>query len=297
MTTFSLAAPAKINLMLRVLGRREDGYHELQSLMLPLTVGDQLDFRAVGAGSPRPGEGTSPLCITCDNPDVPVDDDSLLARAYRFAAGRLDYSGGLEIHLKKRIPMGAGLGGGSSDAATVMKAVETLSGRRVPRDAYPDIARDLGADIPFFLAEGAQWIEGIGERLQPCPLSCKFYILLMNPGIHVNTASVYQELPPELTRRGPPDNVPPSFETLEALLPYVTNDLESVVLSQYPAINALKQRMQELGADAALMSGSGSTVFGLFSQKIERDRARKILKQGEPGSWIDVADYSGIVQW
>jgi len=278
MTAFSLLAPAKINLSLKVLGRRDDGYHDLQSLMVALSVGDRLSFKTQQATS---------LQITCDHPEVPVDDDSLLARAFRFAAGRLDYAGGLEIHLEKQIPIGAGLGGGSSDAAAVMQAVARLTGRTLPADAYPEIAHQLGADIPFFLAGGSQWMEGIGERLSPCRVPSDLSVLLVNPGISVSTKSVYEGLPPRLTQSRPPATFPPSLETTEVLLPYVINDLESVVQAQYPVIATLKERLLELGADAALMSGSGSTVFGLYSQKKNCDGAVDALRSVYPQMWIE----------
>jgi 4-diphosphocytidyl-2-C-methyl-D-erythritol kinase len=170
--------------------------------------------------------------------------------------------------------------------------VEQVTGRELVPTLYPELAYEVGADVPFFhrLAseDGCQgaWVEGIGEVVTPCEIGFEIYILLVNPGIHISTKWVYDGL----TSSDTVANVPPSFETLEQLIPYVTNDLESVVLTRYSGIAELKARIKILGADAALMSGSGSTVFGLFSQKEKRDEALEILKEGYPKYWVCAAE-------
>ncbi len=287
MTSFELQAPAKINLCLKVTGRREDGYHELQSLMVPLSVGDALKVCPKESG----------LQIRCNQPDIPTNEDSLLGRAFRFAAEHLDYPGGLEIELSKETPIGAGLGGGSSDAAAVMRVVEQLTGRELPTTAYPELAYKVGADVPFFLhasrRPSAAWMEGIGEVLKPCSVLPELHVILINPGIHISTQKVYQELSQQLTSFEGPATVPPSFETLEQLIPYVTNDLESVVVGSHPIIAELKSQLTQHGAEAALMSGSGSTVFGLFSQNKTRDQALEILRNAYPDYWVCAAALLG----
>ncbi len=299
-----LFAPAKINLCLKVTGRREDGYHNLQSLFVALNLGDALNITARPSG----------LQIHCEQQDIPTDADSLLGRAFAFAAERFAYQEGLEICLKKQLPIGAGMGGGSSDAAAVVHAVEQITGKTLPVTAYADLAYQVGADVPFFHAVGAgcprlqfesrdgrghpaptgsanaAWIQGVGEQVESCKILFSLYIILINPGIHISTPAVYQALGKPLTSFESLDSVPPSFESMASLLPFVTNDLESVVLKQYPPIQQLKTALLERGADAALMSGSGSTVFGLFSQAARRDDALEFLQSQYPDYWVCAAE-------
>ncbi len=281
MANFELRAPAKVNLMLKVTGRRDDGYHDLQSLMLPLSVGDSLKVRASSEPS---------LQISCNDAEIPVGPDSLLGKAFRFAAERLGYAGGLELELEKQLPVGAGLGGGSSDAAAVVRAVERLTDQSLPKEVYPELAYQVGADVPFFMTDGAQWVSGIGELVRPCAIQCPLYLLLVNPGIHISTQAVYADLAKSLTSYRAVATVPPSFETLADLLPFITNDLESVVLTPYPVIAELKTELLNSGADAALMSGSGSTVFGLYSQIEKRDGALQIMRAKYPQFWMTAAE-------
>ncbi len=275
-------APAKINLALKVTGRRADGYHDLESLMVPLSFGDELQWERTEAG----------WSATCDHLDVPVDEASLVGKAFRKASSLLGYTGGLKIALHKKTPMGAGLGGGSSDAASVMRIVEELTGRKISEADYPAIAREIGADVPFFLKDGAQWISGIGDRTVPIMKMPEFYLILINPGVHIATRWVYENLDLEnlnlqrLTSLKTIDRKPTCFSKVIEILPYVTNDLESVVLPHYPVVGLIKERLTTLGADAALMSGSGSTVFGLFCDPKTRDKALTDLKTAHPEWWM-----------
>lgn len=321
MSDFQLLAPAKVNLSLKVTGRRDDGYHNLLSLMVPLTVGDTLRVKVASNAQSDGRRTTAPLGgrkegpsvsrpsslvpsvgslqVNCDNPEIPTDEDSLLAKAFRFAAAHLDFNEALSIELEKRLPIGAGLGGGSSDAAAVIRAVERLTERTLPQSVYPDLAYQVGADVPFFLdvlkcqaaaSSIARWVEGIGEVIRPCEIRGELYVLLINPGIHISTQAVYQDLGRQLTSFQGPANVPTSFESFEQVLPFVTNDLESVVIAQYPMIAEIKTRLSDLGADAALMSGSGSTVFGLFSQNKKRDAALECSSAEYPSFWVTGAE-------
>jgi 4-diphosphocytidyl-2-C-methyl-D-erythritol kinase len=276
---FSLTAPAKVNLGLRITGRRPDGYHDLQSLMVPLSIGDTLDFEVL--------EQVGGWSATCDHPEVPVGEGALVEKAFRLAAKTLGYVGGLKLSLKKVIPMGAGLGGGSSDAAAVMVAVERLTGREVPRDLYPEIAYKVGADVPFFLKGGAKWVLGIGEEVRPIAKMPAYNVLLVHPDVGIATTWVYSQLNIEtLTPAAPAANLPASFESLADLVPYLTNDLESVVLPAYQEVREAKEALKTCGADAALMSGSGSTVYGLFSDPNKMKKAAEALKAQRPHWWV-----------
>jgi 4-diphosphocytidyl-2-C-methyl-D-erythritol kinase len=273
----ALRAPAKINLSLRVTGRRADGYHDLVSLMVPLSFGDELECEKTDYG----------WSATCDHPDVPVDESSLVGKAFRKSAALLGYSGGMKIHLHKKTPMGAGLGGGSSDAASVMRAVEIFTSKKISESDYPSIAREVGADVPFFLRDGAKWVCGIGDVVTPVEALPEFYLILVNPGVHIATRWVYENLNAErLTSPGTVARKPTCFSKVIELLPYVTNDLESVVLPHHPVIGLIKERLGDLGADAALMSGSGSTIFGLFCDPKTRDKALTDLKTAHPEWWM-----------
>ncbi len=270
-------APAKLNLSLQVLGRRPDGYHELASLMVPISVGDRLQIQETESG----------LQIECSRPEIPTDGDSLLARTFDYVAERLGYQRGLRILLNKDLPVGAGLGGGSSDAVALIHAVAELTGRRLSPTCYPEVAHQLGADLPFFLVEGPAWVTGIGEQLEPVADLPSVFFLLVYPDLVIPTGEIYRALEaPLLTTSPPAVSVPPAFQRKADLLKLLTNDLESVALTRYPLLAALKQRLQELGADAALMSGSGSTVFGLFSQEKKRDAALRVLQAEHPAWWI-----------
>ncbi len=271
-----LEAPAKVNLCLRIVGKRSDGYHDLQSLMVPLTIGDRLEVEEAQAWE-----------AVCDRPDVPVGPGSLIEKAFRFAAGRLDYRKGLSLRLSKVTPMGAGLGGGSSDAAAVIRGVERVTGRLLPEADYAQVAFRIGADVPFFLRDGAKWVEGVGERVTPVTQFPALNVLLINPGIHIATKWVYENL--TLTSPNRTASLPRAFLSIADLLPFVTNDLESVVLPHYPEVAEIKRNLGALGADAALMSGSGSTVFGLFADPKKRDQALVEIKSAQPKWWVCAA--------
>lgn len=276
---FALKAPAKINLGLKITGKRPNGYHELQSLMCPLSFGDVLDF--------EPLKEKGAWSASSNVVDIPTGEGSLIEKAFRWASSALNYEGGLKVKLNKVIPTGAGLGGGSSDAAAVMRAVEKITGMSLLDESYPEIALSVGADVPFFLKEGAKWITGIGEIVSQSVRVPALEVLLIHPGIGISTKWVYSELKIEaLTSKNPAVTLPPAFESFGYLKSYLTNDLESVVLPHYPVVREMKESLAALGADAALMSGSGSTVFGLYSDPKMRDEALKILKERNPQWWF-----------
>ena len=207
----------------------------------------------------------------------------------------MGFDGGLSVRIEKEIPLGAGLGGGSTDAAAVMRAVERITGRSIPEGDYPEIAYKLGADVPFFLREGAKWVEGIGEKVTPVSGMPPLHLLLVNPGVSISTKWVYSELKINpLTSPGTTASFPRAFGSVKVLLPYLTNDLESVVLPRFPVVDEIKNLLITLGVDAALMSGSGSTVFGLFSDPIKRDEALEAFRREYPQWWICAA-HSGVV--
>ena len=245
-------APAKVNLFLRITGRRADGYHELQTVFRLLDWGDEIRLR-----QRRDGE----IHRLTDVPGVPADTD-LVVRAARLlqlhAPGRL----GADIEVDKRIPMGGGLGGGSSDAATVLVALNRLWGAGLDEDALAELGRQLGADVPVFVRGRSAWAEGVGEKLTPLDLPQRWYVVL-DPHEHVPTGALFQA--PELTRNAPPATIS-SFASGET----VENAFAPVVRARHPRVAAALDWLGGFGR--AKLSGSGACVF-LETESPERAEA------------------------
>jgi 4-diphosphocytidyl-2-C-methyl-D-erythritol kinase len=262
-----LACPAKVNLSLEVLGRRADGYHDLRSVMVPISLADDLEVRLV----PTPG-----IRVVVDGADLPAGPDNLV---YRAAARLLETvrgqdapggTPGVDIRLVKRIPVGAGLGGGSSDAAGTLLALDRLLDTRLGESRLAAMGLEIGADVPFFVYGRPALATGVGERLSPLPHLPTLWLVLVNPGFQVSTAWVFREFAAARAseaRLTPPDRQStidrflqgPALAGLE-----LRNDLETVTLRAYPVLEALKGELSASGAAATLMSGSGPTVFGIF---------------------------------
>lgn len=267
----TIIAPAKVNLYLKVLGRRPDGYHELESVMQKLTLADELSF------FPR-AEGIS---LACSDPALPGGEENLVWRAARLFLDFTGISGGVRIRLEKRIPVAAGLGGGSSDAAAVLVALDRLFGAGLGEEQLADLGLRLGADVPFFVRPAsAALARGIGERLAPVVGLTAGRLLLVNPGFAVSTRWVYENL--ALTSKGNPyilapesgalnngNSGPESLDFHIAPGPCFVNDLETVTIGRHPVIGEIKQSLLDFGARVALMSGSGPTVFGYFLRQSE----------------------------
>ncbi len=265
--------PAKVNLYLKVLARREDGYHDLVTVMQPLTLADELRL--------TPGEG---LSLDCRHPEVPSGPQNLVWRAaekFGAATGRVPQ---VHIELVKNIPVAAGLGGGSSDAAGTLLALNELTGNPLSAETLHELASELGADVPFFLRPGPAVGRGIGTVLSPLDLPPYWYVLL-NPGLAISTAWVYGNLDLKyLARAGAP--LPAAWDG-EHPEKWVANDLETVTLSRYPELRELLARLSEAGATVQGMSGSGPTLFGLFHEAEAAQAAALKLRQDFSG-WITV---------
>lgn len=257
-------APAKLNLFLHVIGRRPDGYHLLQTLFRFLDYGDTLRF------SPRSDEVVRLLTPL---PDVPPEND-LTVRAARCLQEQTARRVGVDIYLEKKLPLGGGLGGGSSDAATVLLALNHLWQLELPRRQLQEIALTLGADVPAFVFGRNAFAEGVGETLHAIDLPNAWYLVL-EPPLQVPTATIFSA--PELKR----DSVPITAQQWHP--GFGGNDLESVATSRFPAIAAhlacLKARAP------ARMSGSGACVFAEFPQRAQADKALRQLPQDIRG-WI-----------
>jgi 4-diphosphocytidyl-2-C-methyl-D-erythritol kinase len=253
-----IRALAKINLDLRVLGKRADGYHELRTIFQTISLADTIDI----------------VFTRARRTEIALDDalhieDNLMVRAARLALDALRITGRVEMRLVKRIPMGAGLGGGSSDAAAVLLALPALAGRAIALPKLSDIAAQLGSDVPFFLLGGTAAGIGRGTEVFPLADGPRLTGVLAAPGIHVNTARAYRDLSPRLTSELQQNKIVSfqSFTWDRNSLASARNDFEDVVFEQHPKLARLKKQLVRAGADSALMSGSGSAVFGLFRER------------------------------
>ena len=274
----TLKAPAKVNLCLKVVRRREDGYHDIESLFQPLELCDTL----ILGRTQRPG-----VSLDCPGSDLPCDRRNLAYRAAELFLEKTGRDGGLSIILHKSIPLAAGLGGGSSDAAAVLKGADLLHGRRLTDRALEKLGRELGADVPFFIKAAPSWAGGVGDILRPARLP-NFHYVLVNPGFEVATAWVYGALRKPLTLSRGLDTfrartaVYDGWETLAQ--EDLVNDLETVVEKAHPLIGRIRQELISAGARLARMSGSGPTVFGLFEGEEEaREAAERMRKSSLRG--------------
>jgi len=261
-----LRALAKINLDLRVLGLRPDGYHELRTIFQTVSLADILEI------SFTPGRRTSIELL-----DSAQIADNLVTRAARLAIDAMRVAGAVSMRLVKRIPMGAGLGGGSSDAAAVLLALPVLAGRVLPISTLCALGQQLGSDVPFFLLGGTAAAVGRGTELFPLPDAPSRAGLIVAPGVHVSTAEAYRALSPRLTT-DLQENKIFSFQShsWDVFGAAGVNDFEPVVFDRESRLAALKQKLIRAGASPAMMTGSGSALFGLFNS---RDAMRRALER------------------
>lgn len=264
-----LRAPAKINLFLAVTGRRADGYHELLSLMCAIGLYDRLSLRFGGRG----------IRVFCDHPAVPEDDRNLVHRAASRFFDRLGVPPGVSIRIDKRIPVAAGLGGGSSNAAAVLGGLNRAFGRPFTPELLQPMALAVGADVPFFLTGKPALATGVGEHLEPVTGLVPYHVLTVCPDLKVSTAAVYKKLNLGLTKcEKKLKQLHLKTERFDALH-FLCNDLETVTIRNFPQLNEIKKALLGLGAAGALMSGSGPTVFGLFQDAAVAGRAVARLAQ------------------
>jgi 4-diphosphocytidyl-2-C-methyl-D-erythritol kinase len=266
MPTMTVLAPAKINLFLRVLGRRDAGYHDLESLVVPISLADRLDIHA--AYDPDEFRTLSFSLEVSGDPDivrgVPVDESNLVLRAAKALADRAGVRGFADINLEKRIPAAAGLGGGSSDAAATLRALNELWGPGLEEEDLLGVAAEIGSDVPAMLRGGAVLIEGRGERVTDLPAS-RFTGVLATFDFGVSTGEAYHWWDSDGGSTGPP--VEPFLDSLagpvEHLAPLLFNDLEGPVIRRHPQIGRVKEVILQGGAAGAVMTGSGPAVLGL----------------------------------
>ena len=270
--TLHLESPAKVNLRLEILKRRKDGYHEIRTVLQKISLHDTLHFAL------KKEKG---VFITTNHPNLPVGKDNLVYKAVQSMVKVSGYQGGVDINIQKRIPLGAGLGGGSSNTATTMKALNQLLRLNLPRKRLMEIGLGIGADVPFFFLEGAAIGSGIGEQLKKKELPALWYVLIY-PNFEVPSRWAYQNF--VLTNQQFHFNLHKFLKTPEGISHILFNHLEGVVSRRYPQISVMKKIFFSAGALGTLMTGSGPTVFGLFQddksamgayEKINKTVARK----------------------
>ncbi|MEW9702447.1 4-(cytidine 5'-diphospho)-2-C-methyl-D-erythritol kinase [Paenibacillus sp. SI8] len=259
-------APAKINLSLDVLHKREDGYHEVEMVMTMVDLADRIEMQEL----PR-----DTIIISSQAGYIPLDEKNLAFQAARLIKDRYDVKKGVYIHLDKKIPVAAGLAGGSSDAAATLRGLNRLWQLNIPMQELQTLGAELGSDVPFCVTGGTAVARGRGEKLEPIASPPQCWVVLAKPPINVSTSEIYGKLNAREIKRHPStSDVLRAIreKQFDRLCKGLGNVLEEVTLDLYPEVRHLKECMQKLGADGVLMSGSGPTVFGLVSKEAKVPR-------------------------
>lgn len=278
-----LVSPAKINLFLRVTGRRPDGYHDLVSLMCAIRLHDTVTLNF----------DTDRITVTCSEPGVPTDSSNTAFRAADGFLRHLGLQSGIGIAIDKQIPVAAGLGGGSSNAAAVLRGMNRHYGSPLSDDTLRSIALSIGADVPFFIDPTPSLATGVGEHLEPYPELTPHPIVLLSFGFGVATAEVYNNLNLGLTKRKETDTSSALTNRGFDARIHLRNDLEPVTAAMHPEVGTAREALLDTGAIGALMSGSGPTVFGVFPDPETAQRASKRLSESNDwrvissAIWVD----------
>ncbi len=281
MSTLSFFANAKINLVLAILNKRLDGYHELSSLMQAITLHDVLDVKKIA----------HPTCeLQCQFSGFPLDESNLIAKTYYLMKKKFGLIKGISVIIEKKIPIGGGLAGGSSNASTIIKAINQLFNLQLSFEAQKECAEAVGSDVAFTLMGGSAIATGRGEQLQSVMLPI-LYFVLVNPGLALFTADVYALYRHSLSScREQALNwmqklslFPTQGLTPHEIAKNLFNDLESPAIMLFPEIQKIKEDISAAGALATLMSGSGSTCFGVFASQKEQEQGYDYLQRHTTG--------------
>lgn len=283
MDELAVKALAKINLGLDVLRRREDGYHEVKMVMQTIHLYDQLHLKKIESG----------IHLKTNLGFLPVDESNLAYRAARLMKEKYQIEEGIDIRLNKRIPVAAGMAGGSTDAAGVLYGINELFNLGIKRKELMELGVQIGADVPYCIMRGTALAEGIGEKLTSLPPMVKCPVVIAKPQVSVSTKYVYENLKlDEHTQHPDIDALIQNIRTkdLPAIAGSMGNLLETVTAKKYPEIEKIKELMRENGALNAMMSGSGPTVFGLFDELETAKMAAAIVRQSGLARQVFVTD-------
>lgn len=287
MNEIKLQAPGKINLGLDIVGTAENGYHLLKMVMQSVKLSDTITIKKIK-------DGNSTITLTTNSEELPTNSDNLMYKAANLLIEEFHIMDSVHIHLEKRIPIAAGMAGGSTDAAAVLKGMNTLFSLSLSQADLMKRGVTLGADIPYCIMGGTALSEGIGEILTPISTRLQGYIILVKPSVHVSTKWAYQNYKKELVTKAPNiDLVVDSLKKndLAAACMGMENVLETVTIPAYPIISEIKIRMRELGCSFSLMSGSGPTVFGLCEEKEKAKSITSTLKKEFSDSFVTFTTY------
>lgn len=271
MNEYQLKAYAKINLGLDVVRRLENGYHEVKMVMQTVGIYDELTLKRRESG----------IVVTTDSGELPTNEDNLIYKAAKLMTERYGIKAGVSIHLQKNIPIAAGMAGGSTDAAATMKGMNELFDLGCTKQELMELGVQIGADVPYCVMGGTALAEGIGEKLTALTPAPDCFVLVAKPDINVSTKYVYEHLDAAGVEKHPDiDGMVKAIEegSLQGVLDRMENVLEGVTVPAYPIIDTIKNRMKELGALNSLMSGSGPTVFGIFTEEEKARNAYEIIK-------------------
>jgi len=278
MKSLTLKAYAKINVGLRITGQRDDGYHSIKTLYQTVNIYDEVKLNL------KDEQGVT---FNWQGEKVPDGDDNICSKAANSFFEFIGEEKGVNIELEKTLPVGSGLGGGSSDAACVIRGLNELLDTKLSIKNMEDIASELGADIPFFIRGGCQYAEGIGDELSPGELSEEWVLLLVVPDIHIDTSWAYEGIHPlSLTRNINDVNLasfPHNGDAKNRKM--FRNDFEPLVFSKYPEISDIKKSLLKSEAEFASLSGSGSAVYGLYETTEKAEKAMKLVSR-EHKSWV-----------
>lgn len=265
-----IEALAKVNFTLEVLGRRPDGYHELRSVVLPVTLSDILEIEESSGIESDTGYGEGDLAV----------------KAARALAEFARVKAGAKIHIDKRIPVGGGLGGGSADAAATLVALNEIWGLGLSREELSRLGASVGSDVPSLVMGGAVLMEGRGERVKPIS-SPEINLVIANPGVNSSTREVYSRCVPVVRRQSSSQLMVDALadNDLPAVSDCLVNDLQESAISLYPAISRLTEEIRSMGAQGVLMSGSGSSVFGVFEAREDAIKAAEALREKNFRAW------------
>ncbi|MFZ5518250.1 MAG: 4-(cytidine 5'-diphospho)-2-C-methyl-D-erythritol kinase [Candidatus Zhuqueibacterota bacterium] len=268
MKEIHVSACAKINLGLRIVSKREDGYHNIETVFQQIDLCDDITITTLS---------DSGVKVHSSDPQIPQNENNICAKAAKLLGLSYGIGSGVEIYIEKRIPMGAGLGGGSSDAAAVLKGLAQLWNLNIPENEMVSLARQVGADVPFFLKGGSALATGIGDELTPLNLATNYYCLLVYPNIEISSTWAYSNYNFNLTKTKKSIKLPHLFSNdwdIFKLKSTGCNDFEELVFQRFPELSDIKTTLYQVGAFFACMSGSGSTVFGLFDSEEKTQEVR-----------------------